>query len=56
MNGTPDPILYVWDVEADQVQTFNFKTGESQDGLDENVSFAQQQLTADLKGFSSHYY
>eukprot|EP00795_Rhopilema_esculentum_P000551 gene551-10237_t len=48
-NGSTDPTLYIWDVEADQIQTFNFRTGQGQEDLDDNVISAQEQLTADIK-------
>jgi len=51
-NGTPDSVLYIWDVETDQVQAFDFKSGEGQEGLDDNVAEAQQQLTLDVRGRS----
>ena len=58
-NGATDPTLYVWDVESDQIQTFNFRTGQGQEDLDDNVISAQEQLTADIKGnliaLSLHY-
>ena len=30
VSGKPDPKLYVWDVELDTLQFFNFETGHSE--------------------------
>lgn len=51
VNGSADPILYIWDADTDQLQSFNFTTGKGQDGLDDSVAEAQQQLSVDIKGF-----
>ena len=32
------------------MQHFNFKTGQGQAGLDDNVLMAQEQLTSEIKG------
>ena len=49
-------MLYIWDVETDQVQAFDFKSGEGQEGLDDNVAEAQQQLTLDVRGLILLYF
>eukprot|EP00794_Sanderia_malayensis_P006805 gene6805-7574_t len=49
-SGTADPCIYVWDVESDQIQSFNLNTGNNQVDLDEATLNAQESLTADIKG------
>ena len=42
--------LYVWDVESDALQCFDFATGKGRDDLDEALASTQQQLTSSIKG------
>ena len=38
------------------MQAFDFKSGKGQEGLDDNVAEAQQQLTLDVKGLILLYF
>jgi len=42
--------LYVWDVETDSVQCFDFATGSGGDTLDDELKSTQEQLTSTIKG------
>lgn len=50
-NQTVSPILYVWDVESDTIQSFNFATGTGSDSLDDDLAITQQRLTSTIKGY-----
>jgi len=47
-NGTRDPKIYVWDVELDLIQFFNFATGcdESDDVVRQTSASGDAQVTA----------
>ena len=42
--------MYVWDVETDSVQCFDFATGSGGDTLDDELKSTQEQLTSTIKG------
>jgi len=44
--------LYIWDVETDTIQCFNFATGKSNHELEDDLAVTQNQLTSAIKGFS----
>ena len=43
-------MLFVWDVESDTIQRFNFSTGVDNDNLDDDVYINQEQLGSIIKG------
>lgn len=45
------PVLYVWEVESDKIQSFNFMSGESNYELLDDLLATQQQLTDAIKGY-----
>jgi len=45
MNGTRDPKIYVWDVELDMIQFFNFATG-----CDESDDVTRRPVSATAAG------
>ncbi|XP_066914160.1 intraflagellar transport protein 140 homolog isoform X1 [Clytia hemisphaerica] len=50
-NFVTSAFLYIWDVETDTVQCFNFATGEGIEQMDDNLTAAQEQLTSNIKGY-----
>ena len=55
-NRALDTKIYVWDGESDVFQYFDFLTGSGQNDGDENLTAAQEQLAADIKGMNLHHH
>ena len=52
MNHKKSSCLFVWDIEQDKIQIFDFAIAASNHELDDNIAATQQQLASSIKGIN----
>lgn len=52
MNHVKSSCLFVWDIEQDKIQIFDFAIAASDHKLDDNIAPTQQQLASSIRGMN----